>query len=112
MPTETSGKKSSPGSMQVTGDGSTFGKLASREDGSDGAGSFRSDGRQSRSDEHDRGIGVVGLGDRCHGEVADHSWSKDEAVGGASELEVPELVALGDMASGFDARVDETGADL
>jgi hypothetical protein len=54
----------------------------------------------------------MGLGDRGHGEVADHSWSEDEAMGGASELEVSELVALGDMVPRLDTRVDETGTDL
>src|SRR5674476_948823 len=75
-------------------------------------GSLRSDSRQAGADEHERGVEVVGLGDRGHREVADHSWSEDEAVGGASELEVPELLALDDMTSGLDARVDDTGADL
>ena len=75
-------------------------------------GSLQSDGRQAGADAHERGVGVAGLGDRGHREVADHSWSEDEAVGGASELEVPELLALDDMTSGLDARVDDTGADL
>ena len=75
-------------------------------------GAFWSDGRQPGADEHEWGVGVVGLGNRGHREVADHCWSEDEAVGGASELEVPELLALDDMTSGLDARVDDTGADL
>ena len=49
-------------------------------------GSLRSDGRQAGADEHERGVGVVWLGDCGHREVAYHSWSEDEAVGGASEL--------------------------
>jgi hypothetical protein len=48
-----------------------------------------SDGRQTGADEHERGVGVVGLGDCGHREFADHSWSKNEAMGGAAELEVP-----------------------
>jgi hypothetical protein len=43
--------------------------------------------------------------------AADHPSSEDEAVGGAPELEVTEFLAVDDMVSGFDARVDETGAD-
>jgi hypothetical protein len=71
-----------------------------------------SDASQSRAHAYERSVGVVWLGNRRHREVADHFWSEYETVGGTSKLEVTEFLAFDDMASGLDALVDDTRADL
>jgi hypothetical protein len=59
-------------------------------------------GSELGADKHQRRIRVVWLGNGCKGEVSDHGWAEDEAVGRAAKLEVAEFLALGEVVAGPD----------
>lgn len=64
---------------------------------------------QLGADQHQRGVGVVRLGDGGQAEVGDDARAEHEAVGRPAELEVAELVAFADMTSGRDVGADHAG---
>src|SRR5438045_3487333 len=66
----------------------------------------RMSGGQLGADTYQAGMGIVRLGDGLQAEVGDRPWAEDEAVGGAAELEVTELLAFADVVARPDVRSD------
>src|SRR4051794_17884084 len=65
-----------------------------------------------RADEHQRRVGVVRLGNCREVEIRDGARAKDETVSRTAELEVPELLTLGDVVAGRHVRVDDARGDI
>ena len=72
----------------------------------------RPDHRHLQVDAHEGRVGVVWLRERGERAAGDDAGPEHQAVRRAAELEVSELLALGDVVAGGDGGADDAGGDV